>query len=214
MDWPTVRPTYPEFEGLLEMAQESVRRDGSFIDPVKMRMVQQLPRRSDWATAVLGGNYSNNLLGMHMLLLAHGQDIDPPLPAWLAELREKQAEARRRQEAEAAALLAKQYGVWELLWRRMPVLVSVAYNYSGPRHTETYTSGAVHVLLLSDLTFGKMRRVKGWALCTTESAVRHQLFAGYGDHPSTRLPSCKACIRTACRIVGVDRDEVLAVLAR
>lgn len=207
-------PAYPQYEGLLEMARESVRRDGGFVDPVKLRMAQQLRHRSDWATSVLGGDYSNSLLGMHMLLLAHGQDIDPPLPAWLAEVREKQEAARRREEQAAAALAAKQDAVWALLWRRMPVYVGVAYNYSGPHHYESYTSGAVHVILCADLTVGKIRRVKGWALCTTESAVRHQLFAGFGDHPSARRPSCKACIRMACRIVGVDRDEVLAVLAR
>lgn len=205
-------PTYPEYDGLKAMAEESVRRDGGFVDPVKLRMAQQIHRNSDWATSVLGGDYRDNLLSMHMLLLAHGQDIDPPRPAWMVELREKQAAARRAQEERAAALQRMQDEVWALLWRPFPVYIGVAYNYSGPRHYEAYTSGAVHIILCSDLTHGRIRRVKGWALCTTDSAVKHQLFASFGDHPAARRPTCKACLRLAARIVGVDRDQVLRVL--
>lgn len=200
---------YPQFEGLLALATESVRRDGGFVDPVKIHMWQRLPRHSDWATSVLGDIDGNGLVGMHMLLLAAGQGIDPPLPAWLARRREEQAAVRRREEEAYYARVGQQFEAWASLWRRLPVYVGVAYNYSGPHHYETYTSGAVHIIVCADFTHGRVVRRKGQALCTTASVARHQLFADFGDHPAGRVATCKACLRLAARVVGVPVPAVL-----
>lgn len=200
---------YPEYEGLLVLAAESLRRDGSFIDPVKWRMMQAVPRNTDWALSVLRTYRRGDPLALHMLLLAHGQDIDPPLPDWLAEVREKQAAARRREEEAAAARARALDEAWASIWKALPQQVGVAYNYSGPGHYETYSSGADHIILSEDLVFGRMKRVKGWAMCTTPSSARHQSFDLKPDHPTKRRATCKACLRAAAKVAGVELPEIL-----
>lgn len=203
-------PIYPEYEGLRAMAEESVRRDGRFIDPVKRRMYALLPGGYDWRVSVLGHDRSVGLVDMHMLLLAHGQDVEPPMPAWLAELRAKARESVRRQRAEFAARLRALDEAWELIWRKLPVRVGVAYNYSGPNHYESYQQGAVHILLINQgVQVGRAVRSQGGAMCTTRSTARHQVWADMGDPPDKRVPTCKACIRFAARVAGVEVPQVL-----
>jgi hypothetical protein len=113
-------PAYPEFEGLREMAEESARADGMFVDPVKMRMYQRLGRGVDWQISVLGHRRAVSEVDMHMLLLAAGQDIAPPLPDWLAGRREEQAEARRRDEAATAERIRVRDEAWKSIWSRLP----------------------------------------------------------------------------------------------
>src|SRR5690349_10715232 len=91
-------PTYPEYQGLLELARESVRLDHGFVDPVKLRMLERMPVGTDWRISVVGHSGQRTLMDLHMLLLARGQDINPPLPQWLAEIRAEQAAAEAARE--------------------------------------------------------------------------------------------------------------------
>jgi hypothetical protein len=206
--------TYAEYEGLLTLAEESLRRDHGFIDPVKFRMLEHLGRDRDWRLSVLADERSKDALRMHVLLLAAGQDINPPLPAWLAEQREQQAEQRRREDEARAARLRALDEAWASIWRALPQKIGVAYNYSGGLHLESYQSGAVHIILTEDLVHGRLRRVKGGAICTTDSAARHQEFADGGDPPEQRRATCKACLRTAAKVAGVELPDILLTQAR
>jgi len=200
--------TYPEYEGLLALAAESLRRDGRFIDPVKFRMLEGLPRDTDWRRSVLADERSSGGMRLHVLLMAHGQDIDPPPPAWLVERRERLAAERRQREEAAAARARALDEAWASIWKALPQPVMVAYNYSGGLHLETYQSGADHIILTEDLVAGRLRRLKGWAMCTTLSASRHQIFA-HEDPPEKRRATCRACLRTAAKLAGVEVPEIL-----
>lgn len=206
--------TYPEYENLLALAEESARRDGQFIDPVKCRMLEHLRRDQDWYLSVLADERSKGRLRMHVLLLANGQDIEPQLPVGLAEWRAAQAKQRRREDEARAARLAALDEAWASIWRALPQPVGVAYNYSGGLHLESYQSGAVHIILTADLVHGRLRRVKGGAMCTTGSTARHQDFADAGDPPEQRRATCKACLRTAAKVAGVELPEILLTQAR
>lgn len=201
-------PTYPEYATLLADAQASVRADHGFVDPVKMRKAQSLRRGHDWRISVVGHAGRTTLVEMHLLLLADERDLTPPLPGWLAKQRAedaaREAEAEARRQARHAALWAD----WTALHEALPVPVGVAYNYSGPNHLESWTQGAVHILVADELRVGRLARSAGEALCTTPSSRKHQIFHGLTP-PADRLPSCKTCIRAAMRLTGLSADTLL-----
>jgi hypothetical protein len=205
---------YPEYEGLRALATESLRLDHRFIDPVKFRMYEGLRRDRDWRLSVLADDRSKGELRMHVLLLAAGQDIDPPMPVWLAEQRAQEEAARRDREEKAAGRVRALDAAWDSIWKALPQQIGVAYNYSGGMHYESYQSGAVHIILTEPLTIGRAQRVKGWAMCTTPSSVRHQYFADGGDPPTERRATCKACLRTAATVAGVEFPEILLTQER
>jgi hypothetical protein len=201
-------PWYPEYEGLRAMAEESVRLDHGFVDPVKLRWRQRLGRGWDWEVSVIGDGAQESLIDLHMLLIAHGQNLNPPLPPRVARVRAEQEAAARAHEAARVARAKARDDAWRSIWSRLPQRIEVAYNYSGGLHLENYVSGADHIILTEDLVIGRSKRVKGWAMCTTPSAVRHQWF-GEGDPPEKRTATCKACLRMAARLLGVEVPPVL-----
>jgi hypothetical protein len=205
---------YPEYEGLLALAAESLRRDGPFIDPVKMRMYEHLGRDRDWRLSVLADDRSHGNMCMHVLLMAKGQGIDPPMPARLAAQRAEQAEAERVRAEKVAARVRALDEAWASIWKALPQRIGVAYNYSGGMHYESYQSGAVHIILTEDLKAGRVSRVKGGAMCTTPSSAQHQIFADAGDPPEQRRATCKACLRTAAKVAGVELPEILLTQER
>lgn len=203
-------PAYPEYADLHTQAAASVAADGHFVDPAKLHRWQNLHRDSDWTISVIGHNRPPSLVEMHMLLLADDRNLQPPLPQWLADRR---AEQRRQAAAQQAAYQARMTALedeWTALWKALPVPITVAYNYSGPNHLETWTQGAVHIILGEELHVGRLHRVAGWALCTVSSNVKHQDFGGGGVPPESRWPTCKACLRTASRLTGRDVSTLLS----
>jgi hypothetical protein len=206
-DRPT--PAYAEYAGLRALAEESVRRDGRFVDPVKLRMLESLPRDADWRMSVLGHGGQRTVVELHMLLLAHGQDINPPMPAWLAELREEQRVRREQDEQRRQARLQALDDAWAAIHTALGFTVEVAYNYSGPNHLETWTQGAVHILVVEDLRVGRLSRSAGQSLCWTPSRAGHLLFDGGTVAAEKRVPTCKACIRQAAKLAGGKPTEVL-----
>ncbi len=203
-------PDYPEYAGLRALAEESVRRDGDFVDPVKLRMRESSRRDRDWAISVVGDG-RRGLVELHMLLLAEGQDINPPLPGWLAEARAAAAEKNRAEEQAWQDRLRALEDAWRAIYEKLGFAVGVAYNYSGPHHYETYTSGAVHILTWVDLNRGRLVRPVGAPLCWTPSRAGHLEFADRGDPADRRVPTCKACIRSAAKLAG-DADGHADVL--
>jgi hypothetical protein len=199
-------PTYPEYAQLHADAQAET---GQFVDPVKVRAWQALPRGRDWKMAVLGHDLAVSQVEMHMLLLAHARNLDPPLPQWLVDQRAARAATAA---AEAAAYEAREAGLWaewKALADKLPVPVALAYNYSGPNHLEMWCQGAVHVLVREPLSVGRLSRPVGYALCSVPSNQGSQLFA-HQDEPHDRRPTCKTCIRIACRLTRLEAPLLLS----
>lgn len=207
-NWTSKGHTYAQ---LMEAARGSVAADGGFIDPAKWRAYKSLRRAPDWYVAVLGHARRHTDLDLHALLIADRLDLDPPLPAWLAERRAAEATARADADAARAALRERLDEEWTRLREALPVPAGCYYNYSGPNHVEGFEQGAVHIVLAADLTAGRLTRARGDALCTTPSTRRHQHFAlDGGQDAATRRPTCKACITTACRLTGATASTLLA----
>lgn len=184
------KPTYPEHEWLVAAAQASVRADNGFVDPVKLRNVQSLPRTHDWRISVLGHDGERTLVEMHMLLLAHEQDLDPPLPQWVVDAR---AEARRR-EAERDAKLKELNDMFQARWDEVSqgclVEVSVWRNGRARAHYG-YAHHLGHVVPKVDAVSGRCRRhLAGRALCETEQRAQPLDLSGGEGGPAT----CVSCL--------------------
>ncbi len=209
--FPTPDPTYPEYAALRDAAEQ---RTGQFVDPVDVnRRIPELVRRRghDWAFAVLGRPYHGvgSLYGpdMELLKLADELGLEPPLPA---DVVARRAAAREREEAESRAWLAMHERIateWAALRAALPVPVEVFHNYTSARHVDGFSQGADHIILSKDLRVGRLSRERGLPLCFVPSRAKDlQVFDDPGEH---RRPTCKACIRTACRITRLDAPTML-----
>ncbi|MFR9753980.1 hypothetical protein ACL02S_23475 [Nocardia sp. 004] len=191
-----------------QLRQQAATRARGPIDPAQLRRVEEfMPGRSAWASAILGRPFPG-IRGMSvpelvLLDLAAHTEPTPPPPRPTPTRSPRETAAAARVEAVAAA--------WMTLAQKLPVKVGVAYNYSGPRHLETYLSGADHIILLEPLYTGRLHRSENTALCCTPSRSRKLQF-NPPDTPDKRTPTCKACLRTAYRIARTDPDPVLLAL--
>lgn len=207
--------------------RERARRDGGLVDPRLLRSHSQrmeaAPRR--WAHAILGRPYRGTRVDTWtaFLTLAYALDVEPeppvdPIRTALAEQHHQQQQQQRieqqQQQEQAAA-------AWAALRAKLPVPVRVLYNYSGGLHLESYSSGADHIVLDADLHAGRITRAANTALCSTPSALRRQVFAHETRfaNDDTRLPTCRACLRTAVRVGGAAEStaadaELLATRSR
>lgn len=190
--------------------------ESGLVDPRLLRTYSQrvdaAPRR--WAHAILGRPYRGTRVDSWtaFLTLAHALDVEPeppvdPIRTALVEQHHQQQEQQRvaEQQQHERAVAA-----WAALRVKLPVPVRVLYNYSGGLHLESYSSGADHIVLDADLHAGRIARAVNTALCSTPSALRRQVFAHETRFPDddVRLPTCRACLRTAARVTGVDPADV------
>lgn len=185
-----VRPTpdYPEYAGLRAMAEESVRLDGGFVDPIKMRMRQRIGG-GDWQICVLGHNRPDTLVEMHMLLLAHGQLISPPPPQWLVDAH---AVAKQLEEERAARIKERDdrfQARWDEAREGCQVEVEVRRNgHARAHHGGRHQLG--HVVPKVDARSGKSRRHRaGRALCESERRARPLDLSG-GEGGAATCVSC------------------------
>ncbi len=188
-----------------ELREKSARTSSPFIDPVQLARVQQfVSGRHGWASAILGKPFALRAMTHRDLVLldlaARAEPSEQPRTPTV-ELGEP-ARPRGRRPAAAKA--------WQQLATALPVTVSVAYNYSGPRHLETYLSGAEHIIVRAPLHAGRLHRDAGRSLCWTPARARHLLFPHLDDPADRgRIPTCKACLRTAYRLTGLTPDGIL-----
>lgn len=194
-------PTYPEYENLRADAEASVAADGHFVDPVKLRRVQDLRRSWEWRVSVLGHDDEHRtLLDMHMLLLADQRDLDPPVPQWLVEARaegeRRDAEKRKaRQDREDADM-----AVWEKALAQAQVELAVLRNGTArPRHGLMHNLG--HAVPKVDAVSGRSRRHRaGRALCETETRAKPlDLTGGEGG-----AVTCTSCLNYTPKIRPAD----------
>lgn len=183
-------PSYPEYAGLRELAQESVRRDGGFVDPVKARMRENIGRGPDWRIAVLGHDRRCTVLEMHMLLLAHGQDITPPAPQWLLDARAEAAQRQAERDAARGKAAAADWAAWNAAREGCPVELEVRRT-SHMRPHRGFAHQLGHAIPKVDARSGRTRRHRaGRALCETESRSRPLVLNGGEGGPAT----CKSCL--------------------
>lgn len=108
------------------------------------------------------------------------------------------AAGRDREAREAAAHQAARDArdAWEALRARLPVPAQVRHNWTA-RHLDGYEQGADHIVVLADLTAGRLCRKTGQPLCWTPSRGRELSHVSVNTGDEERLPSCKACLRHA-----------------
>lgn len=190
MSGPRPVPTYPGYAQLVADAEVAVRADHHFVDPVKMRASRSLPRPWDWRLAVLGHGGSTTLVEMHMLLLAHKRDLDPPLPQWLLDAR---ADARRYEDEQAAKLKARadaDQARWDEVRAGCQVEVQVLRN-GHARARYGYGHHLGHVVPAVEAVSGRSRRHRaGRALCETQQRSRPLDLSGGEGGPAT----CTSCL--------------------
>lgn len=192
-------PTYPEYEQLLADAEAASRADGNFVDPVKLRREQSLPRRYDWRLAVLGHDRRPNVVEMHLLLIAHDRDLDPPLPQWVVDARAEAADRRTQLDAARKAADDADQAAWEQARAGCPVEVEVHRNsHARPHRGHPHHLG--HVVPKVNVVSGDERRPRrhlaGRALCeTAQRAKPLQLHSDEGG-PAT----CKSCLNYVAKI--------------
>lgn len=183
-------PTYPEYEQLLADAKAALATEGMFIDPANVYRVKNLPRSWEWRVCVLGHAGDRSRLDMHLLLLAHDRDLDPPLPQWLVDARadddredqEKAAARAERDEQDRAA--------WEKVAAGCAVELEVRRNGTtrirfGHRHQLGHAVPPVDVL-----SGDGRRHPAGRALCETEQRSKALDLSGEPGGPVT----CGRCL--------------------
>jgi hypothetical protein len=202
----------------LDRLRRQAHRSGRLVDPAALAAVNGAAFHREWAEAVLGHAYTGvrSVEPWEITLLADALAAEPdrPVPAAVAERREAH---RREQEAAAsrrAAEHAAELAAWHELRDRLPVPVVVGHNFTLV-HTGAYESGRDHIVAQADLKVGRLVRPARNALCEPPgSAASRRRASSNGtdrdplrglvrdDDGEDRVPTCRACLRTAERIAA------------
>ncbi len=195
-------PTYPQYAQLLTDAKAAAAGDHGFVDPVKYRRAQVLPRGYDWRLAVLGhdgGTTGSTVVEMHMRLLADERDLDPPLPQWVIQARQESDARRRELDAARRASDAADQAAWDEVRQRCQVDVDALRN-GHTRARGGYAHNLGHVVPSVDALSGTERRPRrhraGRALCETETRARPLDLSGGQGGPAT----CRRCLEYTPKI--------------
>lgn len=217
-DLATDRPSYPEYEQLVELAKTSVRADGGFVDPVKMREADQLLYNRDWAVSILGhsrlgmGRGGITLEEMHLLLIAARRNITAPLPERIAAARAKAEAAEQAWQASYRKWQQDLDTEWAALSAALTgqnMQMAVVHNFQSARHCEGFVQGADHLLPQVPIHKGRFARLCYQALCETRSNAHNLYFPHRSGEGDNRRPTCKACIRRACKLTGLEAPTML-----
>lgn len=196
---------------LADLRDQAIREAGPFVDPRRLRSVvaRMAGRPDDWAGAILGHPYaglrSTRWRELVLLDLACDAEPDPPVSAARMAREEAARRATDERNARSAAEHQATVGEWRQLRDALPVPVIVLHNYTSHRHCESgYVQGRDHIIVQADLLVGRLHRAADEPLCWTPSRAKDlQVFANPLDAiTEDRLPTCKACLRTAERIAG------------
>lgn len=186
-------PTYPEYEQLLADAKAALAAEGMFVDPAKVHQVQTMPRSWEWRVCVLGHAGDRSRLDLHLLLLAHERDLNPPLPQWLVDARADGAREDARKAQERAERDALDQAAWEKVLADCQVDVSVLRNGTA-RVRYGYLHHLGHVVPQADAVSGTEKRprlhLERRALCETEDRGQPLDLSGGEGGPAT----CMRCL--------------------
>jgi hypothetical protein len=188
-----------------ELRERAPREAGPFVNPRLVGCIRV--HNAEWASEILGFPFPGNdrlpWPDLYLLHLAAQEEPAPPPPPLATARRlvhEQQEEQRRKMEAERYRL---EVGEWERLKAALEEAgteVTVRHNYTSHRHLDLYTQGGDHIYLRKPLHFGRLYRDAGSVLCWTPSRAKDlEHFPVEGEYDD-RLPTCKACLKTACSI--------------
>ncbi|HEX6359492.1 hypothetical protein [Actinophytocola sp.] len=194
-----------------ELRVRARRVAGSLVDPAQLtRVTRFVAGRHAWAGAVLGKPFNlHRLTNAELVLLdlAAQAEPEPPVEPRPPAPWEEGYQPSERELAVAARAQARAKE-WDRVRAALPVPVTVLYNYSGPHHYEFHVSGADHIIVREALDAGRLQRAADQSLCWTPSRARHLSFDRVSPE-SDRVPTCKACLRFAYRLVDEPPSEVL-----
>jgi hypothetical protein len=189
---------------LARVRQEATAKASPFVDPAIVREAQTVLAGvpDEWLARVTGQpGVSWRYLGNADLVLAvRAARADQ---AHLVALRTARHAERERQQtaADVAARAAQraERAAWAALAARLPVPVAVQHNWTAC-HLDGYEQGADHIVVLEDLTVGRLHRKARHPLCWTPSRAHELRHVTPNVDDERRLPDCKACLRTAERV--------------
>lgn len=208
---PAQRATRLTNERITELREQARREAGPFVDPCLVPRIKA--HNPEWASEILGheflGEERLSWSKLYLIHLACQAEPDPPPPP-RATARRGEIEAERQYLlAEEQRRYARQLDRWQRAVRKLAdrgVRAEVRHNYTSTRHEEWYVQGKDHVYLLDDLEVGRLTRGRGRVLCWTPSRARdlREFPEPAGD---SRLPTCKACLKTLVRVTGIDLHQ-------
>ena len=176
-----------------------------FVDPARFRAFQeQYPTWPPaWRDAIVGRATfgPRELTWPESVLLLLAADLDQVgLDRARAALKADNEAAIERAQEPARAAYAAQRAAWVALRARLPVNVEVWHNWTA-RHLDGYVQGADHIVTRQTFRVGRIVRLGDQPLCWTPSRA-HELrhVQANGEEKEDRVPTCKACWRTAERI--------------
>jgi hypothetical protein len=190
---------------LARLGEQARAAASPFIDPALYRAAEQLAHLASdaWLSEVLGRPVVlpawRHLPNADLALMVTAIRADRPhLEQRLAEARAAHAARAEQSRAEAAALAEAERAGWAALAALIPVPVQVWHNWTA-RHLDGYEQGADHIVVLADLTAGRLSRPARHPLCWTPSRARELRHVTPNSGDERRLPDCKACLRLAGR---------------
>lgn len=198
-------PTYPEY---VDLRAEADKRHRPTVDPfdVHSRIPNLIHRRGhEWALAVLGREYFGvgSLYGsdMELLKLADERDLDPPLPQWVIDARQRDADHRAELEERRRAARQRDVEAWAAVAANVTVDLAV--------HTNTKARvrrGEMHYLAHAVPTadaYSGTRRIRthraGRALCETENRPKPLSLDDRAEPAGTPV-TCVRCLDWASKV--------------
>lgn len=207
----TERATNLTPEQIEELRDRARREAGPFTNPAITST--SCSHNPEWAAEIIGER--SNPVGLtwpeiYLLYIAKQAEPDPPQPPLATARRleyEREEKTRRQALAEARR---REFEEWLRLKAALEAAgtrVTVRHNYTSHRHLDGYTQGADHIYLHKPLSFGRLRRDAHAVLCYTPSRAKDlDHFPAEGEYDD-RVPTCKACLRTARSIADRAKNE-------
>ncbi|MFE0472486.1 hypothetical protein ACFW2V_12820 [Streptomyces sp. NPDC058947] len=194
-----MRATNLTTEQITELRERARREAGPFTNPAITS--SSYSHNPEWAAEIIGERSNPRVLTwleVYLLYIAKQAEPDPP-PLAMARRRAYEQEEKQRRAAEQERW-RQEWSDWEYLKATLEAAgtqVTVRHNYTSHRHLDGYTQGADHIYLKKPLTFGRLRRDADIVLCWTPSRAKDlEYFPVEGEYDD-RVPTCKACIKTA-----------------
>jgi hypothetical protein len=177
-----------------------------FTDPALIRDAAEVLGRAgaQWLTLAVGrpAGHWQRLSNEELHVAVQAARLDHAhLTAAREAHRATYEEDRRRRAAEGATLRRAAVDAWAALRAAQPVPVAVRHNWTS-RHLDGYEQGGDHIVVLAALVVGRLHRAAGDPLCWTPSRARELRHVDGAAGDESRLPDCKACLKTAARVAA------------